>query len=73
MKLTDEIKERIQQEPALYGAVCEVLGKAPASLPAILKRDDSRLLQINVLQIIKEFTGLTDSEILVENKTKVTA
>lgn len=68
MKLTDEIKEMIQQEPDLYGGVCKALGKAPASLPAILKRDDSRLLQINVLQIIREFTGLTDSEILEDSK-----
>lgn len=69
MKLTDEIKDLIQQEPTLYGSVCQVLGKAPASLPAILKRDDSRLLQINVLQVIKEFTGLNDAEILEAETT----
>jgi hypothetical protein len=69
MKLNEEIKERIKQEPALYGGVCDALGNAPASLPAILKRDDSRLLQINVLNVIKQLTGLTETEILDDKVT----
>lgn len=73
MRLTNEIKDRIQQDPALYAAVCQILGRAPASLPAILKKNDGRLLQLNVINAIKKITGMSESQILDYKADKVTA
>ena len=54
IKLKQEILDEIKTNPILYGEVANALNIAPLSLPRLLKDNDSKLTQAQVLLAIQK-------------------
>lgn len=62
--LKQTVIDRVEKDAILFGQVADVLGVAPLSLPRILSNRDSRLTQINVLEVISNRLGVQISDLL---------
>lgn len=60
--------EAIKESGELYGKIADQLDVSPITLKDKIKRNDPALTQFSVLKLIKEYTGLTDSELLTDSK-----
>lgn len=62
--LTSDIKDRIEKDQIFKGFVAASLGVSTESIYRILKRNDSRLTQKNVLETISKYTALPENLII---------
>lgn len=68
MFLSKRALEAIKGSGELYGKIADQLDVSPITLKVKLQRNDPAFTQFSVLKLIKEYTGLTDSEILTDSK-----
>jgi hypothetical protein len=69
MTLSAKAKQAIKENGELYGKIADQLGIKPLTMPDKLrKKHDADFTQAGVINLIKEYTGLSDSEILTEEE-----
>lgn len=66
MTLTKKAFTAIKGNGELYGKIADILQVSPITLQAKILRNDPAFTQIAVINLIKQYTGLTESEILAE-------
>jgi hypothetical protein len=62
----------IKRNGELFGKIADTLNISPLSMDAKIRKRHPDFTQIAVIKLIKEYTGMTDTEIL-EDTTKVPA
>ncbi len=65
-QLKEEIVKRIKDEPILFGLVSDALKVKPSSMAYILNNRTNRLIEYPVIKVIIEFTGLEESQVIME-------
>lgn len=65
--LKKEILDKIKKQPKLFGDVMEAIDATPSYGIQLLKNNDPKFTQANVLRILREHLGdLKDSDLLEE-------
>jgi hypothetical protein len=71
MGLSKKAYQAIKENGELFGKIADHLGISPLTMPDKLRRSDPDFTQIGVINLIKEYTGFTDSEILTEEPATI--
>lgn len=75
MQLTEKAFVAIRSNGELYGKIADHLGIMPTTMPDKIRNNlrgtNSDFTQIGVINLIKQYTLLTDSEILTEESTTI--
>lgn len=66
--LKDEILDTIKSDPVLFGGVAKAVGVSVYTLPKLIKENDPRLTQANVLKVIADHLGEQDSSQFLETQ-----
>lgn len=62
--LTDDAYKAIEEDPQLFGDVCEALHVKPVSLPQMITRKSRRLTEYPVLRLIAKKQGTKPENLL---------
>jgi len=66
--IKQEYLNQIKSDVDLYAGVSKALNISPSSLPAFIYRNDARLTQAGVLQVIGRHLGIQDLNKLLEKQ-----
>lgn len=68
MDLSTAAYKAIKSNGELFGKVAVMLDVSPFTLFDKLRKNDTDLIRLDVIRLIKQHTGLTEEEIIVDDK-----
>jgi hypothetical protein len=68
MDLSTEAYKAIKSNGELFGKIADALDVSPFTLPDKIRKNDPDLTRIEIIWLIEKYTGLTQEEILVDDK-----
>lgn len=68
MDLSKQAYKAIKSNAELFSKVCTVLDVSPSTLPDKIRKRDPDFTRLGVINLIKEYSGLTDEEIIIDDK-----